>query len=108
MKCEDVENGLEVVSQYVSFSCDNGLVFVKIGDDQWQLCDCLSGSTFIFNGMSFELVCAHGMALVCISKTDEQHWLFFLFHNDEIRGGQGIGDCFLLNVVDGNHTILLA
>ena len=59
MKCEDVEDGPEVVSQYVSLSCENMLVLVKIGDDQWQLSDCLTGSTAILNGRSFELVCVH-------------------------------------------------
>ena len=74
MEDDLVEDGPDVVSQYVSLSWENRLVLVKIGDYKWQLCDCLTGSTAIFNEKSFELVCAHGMALVCDSVTEEQHW----------------------------------
>ena len=103
MEGDLVENWPGVFSQYVSLALENSLVLVKMGEQKWQLCDCLTGSTAIFNGKSFELVCAHGMALVCDSVTDEQHWPISLFDNDMIRGGQGTGECFLSSVVDGNH-----
>ena len=81
MEGDLVEDGPDVVSQYVSFSWENMLVSVNIGDDQWQLCDCLIGSTAILNVKSFEVVCTWhgpgGKLSICCSLSDLDHIMRF-------------------------------